>query len=92
MGVLINVVAVILESDPVLQRWSGSFQALEWVFTLLFSLECLLRLLCVDNRLVQARSFFGLVDLLSIVPTFHSLLVSGAQVLLAVRALRRLRL
>jgi voltage-gated potassium channel len=92
VGVLISVVAVILESDPLLRlRWSGSFQALEWVFTLLFSLEYLLRLLCVDDRLAYARSFFGLVDLLSIVPTFLGLLVSGAQVLLVVRALRLLR-
>jgi voltage-gated potassium channel len=93
VGVLISVVAVILESDPVLrQRWSGTFQAVEWVFTLLFSLEYLLRLLCVDDRLAYARSFFGLVDLLSIVPTYLGLLVSGAQVLLVVRALRLLRL
>jgi voltage-gated potassium channel len=92
-GVLISVVAVILESDPVLrQQWSGTFQALEWVFTLLFSFEYLLRLLCVEDRLAYARSFLGLVDLLSIVPTFLGLLVSGAQVLLVVRALRLLRL
>jgi voltage-gated potassium channel len=92
VGVLISVVAVILESDPLLrQRWSGTFQALEWVFTLLFSFEYILRLLCVDDRLAYGRSFFGLVDLLSIVPTYLDLLVSGAQVLLVVRALRLLR-
>ncbi len=64
---------------------------LEWFFTLLFTLEYLLRLLCVGSPLGYARSFFGIVDLLSIVPSFLGLLVSGAHVFLVVRMLRVMR-
>ena len=87
-----SVLEVILESDPVLKvRYAGPFQWLEWGFTLLFSLEYLLRLLCVRHPLRYARSFFGVVDLLAIVPTFLGLLVRGTQFFLVVRVLRLLR-
>jgi len=88
----LSVLTVILESDPVLrQRWAAPFQALEWSFTLLFTLEYVLRLLCVPGPLRYAVSFFGVVDLLAIVPTFLGLLIPGAQVFLVVRVLRLLR-
>jgi voltage-gated potassium channel len=91
-AIVLSMLTVILESDPLLrQRWAAPFQALEWVFTLLFTLEYLLRLLCVPQPLRYAASVFGVVDLLAIVPTFLGLLISGAQVFLVVRVLRLLR-
>jgi voltage-gated potassium channel len=92
VAIVLSVVVVILESDPVLGlRWAGLFDAVEWVLTLLFSLEYLLRLLCMNEPLSYAVSFFGVVDLLSILPTFLALLLPGAQVFLVVRILRLLR-
>ena len=93
IAIVISVLAVILESDPVLRvRYDKPFDVLEWTFTLIFTLEYLLRLLCVGHPLRYARSFFGVVDLLSIVPSFLGLLVSGGHVFLVVRGLRLMRI
>jgi voltage-gated potassium channel len=68
-----------------------TLRALEWTLTLLFTAEYLLRLAAVRRPVTYARSFFGVVDLLAIVPTYVSLVVPGAQALLVVRVLRLLR-
>jgi voltage-gated potassium channel len=72
-------------------RWGGPLRALEWSFTLLFTLEYLLRLVSVGRPLRYALSFFGVVDLLAVAPTYLSLVVSGTQSLIVIRALRLLR-
>jgi voltage-gated potassium channel len=64
---------------------------LEWVFTLLFTIEYLVRLLCVGRPLRYALSFYGLVDLLAIIPTYLSLIIAGTQSLIVIRAIRLLR-
>jgi len=66
--------------------------AVEWFFTILFSAEYVLRLICVQNRLRYATSFFGIIDLFSVLPTYASLLLPGAESLLLLRALRLLRI
>ena len=92
VAIVLSVLTVVFESDPVLRvRHDRLFDVLEWFFTLLFTLEYLLRLLCVGAPLRYARSFFGVVDLLSIVPSFLGPLVSGAHVFLVVRMLRVMR-
>jgi voltage-gated potassium channel len=92
LAIAMSVLAVVLESDPLLrQRWAGTFLGLEWGFTLLFSLEYLLRLLLVAEPRRYATSFFGLVDLLAILPTYLGLLIGGGQLFLVVRVLRLLR-
>jgi voltage-gated potassium channel len=63
----------------------------EWVLTALFSAEYLARLACAPRPWRYARSFFGVVDLLAIVPTYLSLFFAGSQMLLVIRALRMLR-
>jgi voltage-gated potassium channel len=68
-----------------------ALRAFEWALTLLFTAEYLLRLAAVRRPVTYALSFFGVVDLLAIVPTFVSLVVPGAQALLVVRVLRLLR-
>jgi voltage-gated potassium channel len=91
-AVILSVLVVMLESIAGFRRDHGDvLRAVEWVFTVLFSVEYVLRLLAVRRPLRYATSFFGVVDLLAILPTFISLLVPGAQALLVVRIARLLR-
>lgn len=94
LGVILASVAVVLaESVPELRAVHGElFQAIEWGFTALFTVEYLLRLLAVRRPLVWARSFFGVIDLLAVLPTWLALVLPGAQTLLVLRALRLLRI
>ena len=90
--ILASVAAVILESVPeVGTTWGRELRIIEWGFTLLFTVEYGVRLWCVGRPLRYAGSFFGLVDLFAILPTWISLLVPGGQVLVVVRILRVLR-
>jgi voltage-gated potassium channel len=91
--ILASVLAVVLESvAPIRQEYGAELRAFEWLITILFTLEYLLRLYCVGRPLAYARSFFGVVDLLAILPTYLSLAFAGAQSLLVIRALRLLRI
>ena len=82
-----------LDSIQELHDQHGSLLYLaEWVFTLLFTAEYLLRLLSVGRPLRYALSFYGIVDFLSIVPTYLSIFVPGTQYLLVIRSLRVLRI
>jgi len=90
--IVISVIAVSLESvGSVREHWGGWLRAIEWIITVLFTIEYVLRLACVGKPLRYARSFFGIVDLLAILPTYLSLVVSGSQSLAVIRALRLLR-
>jgi voltage-gated potassium channel len=90
--ILLSVLAVMLESvGSVRARYGAELYAAEWAFTILFTVEYALRLTAVRRPLRYAASFFGVVDLLAIVPTYLSLLVPGSHYLLVVRILRLLR-
>ena len=92
-AICLSVLVVVLESDPQL-IWSHGplFSSLEVAFSVLFSLEYLLRLLCSEQPLLYARSFFGVVDLLSSIPPLLGLSATGGGRLLGVvRILRLLR-
>lgn len=90
--IMLSVLAVMLESVNEIQSEYGEFlTAAEWFFTILFTFEYLLRLICVQRPRNYALSFFGIVDLLAILPTYISVLIPGAQSLVVVRALRLLR-
>ena len=92
VAICASIVTVSLESDATLSKAYGRELVIaEWIFTLLFSVEYVLRLLCVRRPLAYARSFYGVVDLLAILPTYASLLFPGAQSLLVIRTLRLLR-
>ncbi len=87
-----SVVAVCLESVEAYRgRFGLELRVAEWVFTGLFTVEYVARLMAVRQPWRYAVSFFGLVDLLSILPTYLSLVVPGAQSFLVIRALRLLR-
>ncbi len=91
--ILLSVAVVTVDSVASIQaRWGQVFDVLEWVFTAVFTLEYLLRLLCVRRPLAYALSFFGLIDLLSILPTYFALLMPEAGALMDVRILRLLRI
>ncbi len=88
----LSVLVVMLESVADFRgEYGEQLRRAEWGFTLLFTVEYAFRLLCVTRPGRYARSFFGVVDLLAIIPTYLSLLIPGAQYLLVIRALRILR-
>ena len=88
----VSVVVVVLESVPTISGVHGpALRVAEWAFTILFTVEYVLRLVSVRRPLHYATSFFGVVDLLAVMPTYLSLFVDGAQALLVIRALRLLR-
>lgn len=90
--ILASVVVVMLESVPsIRQEYRPLLRGAEWVFTIVFTIEYLVRLWCAVSALRYARSFFGIVDLLAVLPTYLSLVFPGGQALITVRALRLLR-
>lgn len=93
IAIVASVLVVVLESVPSVRAEHGrAFWAAEWGFTILFTVEYLLRLISVRQPGRYARSFFGIVDVLAVLPTYLSVLMPGAQALLVVRALRLLRI
>ncbi len=92
-AILLSVAAVMLESiAPVRREYGRVLDLAEWTITILFTLEYVLRLVCVRDPWRYARSFYGIVDLLAVLPTYVNLLVPGSQTLMVVRALRLLRI
>lgn len=91
-AIIFSVVAVLLESvSAVRLKYGAMLYFIEWFFTLLFSLEYGLRLLSVRKPWRYVISFFGIVDLLAILPTYISLFLPGTHYLLVIRILRLLR-
>lgn len=90
--ILLSVLTVMLDSVPQIHAEYGQWlYVAEWTFTLLFTVEYLTRLWCIEHSWNYAKSFYGLVDLLSVLPTYISLWLPGAQFFLAIRILRVLR-
>lgn len=93
VSILVSVVAVMLDSIDLVRSQHGTLlYGIEWFFTILFTIEYALRLLSVGRPLKYAISFYGVVDLLAIIPTYISLLLPGTQYLLVIRILRILRI
>ncbi len=87
-----SVLLVMLETvEQIEARYATPLFVLEWIITILFTLEYIARLVTVDSKWRYARSFFGVVDLLAILPVYLSILLPGAQSLLVIRSLRLLR-
>ena len=90
--ILASIAVVILDSVPGIKaRWHDWLYAAEWLFTLAFTVEYIVRLWVVKRPWRYATSFFGIIDLLAILPTFLSLFFPGSASLTVVRALRLLR-
>lgn len=91
--ILLSVITVMLDSVGSIRAKHGDLlYAVEWFFTILFTVEYIFRLLCIGKPVRYAVSFFGIVDFLAILPTYMSLLFFGSRYLLTVRVLRVLRI
>lgn len=91
-AILLSIAVVMLESVADIQAAYGPWlSTLEWIFTLMFTLEYVARLLTVRHPFHYALSFFGIVDLLALLPTYIGLVLTGGQYLMVIRTLRLLR-
>ena len=91
-AILSSVTVVMLDSVPeIAEEYHGLLRISEWIFTILFTIEYVARLWCVASRKKYALSFFGLIDLFAVIPTYLSVLLPGGEVLAVVRILRVLR-
>jgi|GEM_PF-35375 len=92
-AIMVSVLIVVLESVDSLRIEYGSlFRQLEWFFTILFTVELLLRLYCLERPMNYLKSFYGAVDVIAILPSWFALLLPGAQSLIVIRLLRSLRI
>lgn len=92
LTILASVLVVMLDSvESIVTRHGFLLHFLEWVFTIAFTVEYAARLASVHSKRRYAFSFFGIIDLLSIIPTYVSLLLPGSQMLAIIRVLRVLR-
>ena len=90
--IILSVLAVIMESVSAIRLEYGKLLIiLEWFFTVLFTIEYVLRLIATKSAHKYAFSFFGIVDLLAIIPTYLSIFFVGTQSLIVIRGLRLLR-
>ena len=93
LAILASLGVVMLDSVyPVRQQYGQLLDVLEWIFTTLFTVEYVLRLLCVPKALRYAYSFYGVIDFLAILPSYVALLVPGTHLLIDIRILRLLRI
>lgn len=93
VAIIASVVVVMLDSVEFIKlRWHSQLYLAEWFFTLLFTVEYAVRLWVVKRPLRYITSFYGIIDLFAIVPTFLSLLFPASASLAVVRILRMLRI
>ncbi|MEM9415461.1 MAG: ion transporter [Planctomycetota bacterium] len=93
VAILASVVVIMFETvKPIRAEYGTLLVVLEWFFTILFTIEYVLRLISVRRPLRYAFSFFGIIDLLSILPTYVGLFVPGAHELMVIRMFRLLRI
>ena len=92
VAIVLSVAAVLADSVEGISRQHGrALNVIEWMFTGLFTIEYIARLVSVDRPMRYARSFFGIVDLLAVLPTYLVVFFPEARVLIDVRILRLLR-
>lgn len=90
--ILLSIALVMLESvQDIGARYFVWLDTLEWIITILFTLEYIARIVCVKNPRGYIFSFYGIIDLLSTIPKYLSIFLVGTHSLIAIRALRLLR-
>ena len=93
LAIIASVIVVMLESVKRLDLEYGKlFDTLEWVFTILFTLEYFARIISLKKPIFYIKSFYGVIDLLSVLPTYLSLFLVGTQALMVLRIMRLLRI
>lgn len=91
--IITSVLVVTLESvSDIKARYGNALRAIEWVFTILFTMEYLARLYVLKNKKKYVFSLLGIIDLLSVLPTYLDLFFTGAHSLMVIRSLRLLRI
>lgn len=91
--IVLSVLVVMLDSVASIKKEYGAFlYSVEWFFTIIFTIEYILRLISVGRPTRYASSFFGIVDLLAILPTYLSIILPGSRFLIVIRILRVLRI
>lgn len=92
-AIIVSIIAVILDSVPeISDKHHNTFVIIEWVITIFFTVEYMLRILIVRKPLKYIFSFYGIIDLLATLPSYLGLIFSGGSSLLVIRALRLMRI
>ncbi len=92
-AILLSILTVMLESvDFIRQEYGDWLRAAEWGFTIIFTIEYMARIISIRKPMYYMTSFYGIIDFLSVIPTYLGLLVGGGQYLLVIRALRLMRI
>ena len=90
--IVLSIIIVMLESvKSIFAEYADLFYTIEWIITIIFSIEYILRIITIKNPTKYIFSFYGIIDFVSTIPTYLTLFMGGYNVLLAVRALRLLR-
>ena len=90
--IILSIIMGMVDSVPYYHNSHGGFlRFAEWIFTILFSIEYILRIYCVRRVGSYIFSFYGIIDFLALIPTYLSILLPGAEVLSVIRVLRVLR-
>ena len=93
ISILLSVIIVLLDSVQFYNNKYGDIlYMMEWIFTILFTIEYFLRIYCIKRPFLYTRSFFGIIDLLSILPTYISIILPASRYLSVIRILRVLRI
>lgn len=92
MVIFMSVALVVLESIPKInEKYGTGLRIVEWGITLIFTTEYILRIIVARKRSKYVFSFYGIIDLLAVIPTYLSVFLGGIQGLIVIRALRLLR-
>ncbi len=93
VSILLSVIVVMLDSVQYYNnRYGEILYIMEWFFTLLFTIEFSLRIYCIGKPVLYLKSFFGIIDFLSIIPTYISIFFPASRYLIVIRILRVLRI
>ncbi|MGF1694897.1 ion transporter [Vibrio lamellibrachiae] len=93
VAIIASLIVLVLDSIPALNaQWASTFMYLEYGFTALFTVEYLLRLYCSPKPTAYVRSFYGVIDLLAILPTYIAIFFPAASYISAIRMLRVMRI
>ena len=91
--IILSVIVVMFDSVIAIRsRYHFELWIVEWIFTIIFSIEYILRIISIKKPLRYIFSFFGLVDFLAVIPTYFSIFITGAESLLIIRMLRLIRI
>lgn len=91
-AIVLSTIIIMLESVPSIAAANrDTFVVAEWIFTMLFTTEYVLRIIAARRKLKYMFSFLGVIDLMSILPTYLAIFLSGAQIFLVIRVVRLFR-